>query len=68
MADSVNLVYSEIPNEDAEKRLNYSAYSFKVLKECPIIIALLFSLNRNFIQPNVNQFVPLIVNCILLQH
>jgi hypothetical protein len=39
-----------------------STFSFKVLTECPIIIALLFQLYRSFVTSNVPGFVePIIV-------
>ena len=42
-------------------------YSFKVLTECPIIVALLFQLHRNFVTSNVPSFVEPIIKVLLLQ-
>lgn len=36
-------------------------YSFKVLMECPIIIALLFQLYRTFVNSNVPLFIPHVI-------
>ncbi|KAI8897674.1 hypothetical protein BC833DRAFT_539959 [Globomyces pollinis-pini] len=44
-----------------------SMFSFKVLTECPIIIALLFQLHKNFVTQNVPMFVEPIVKVLLLQ-
>ncbi|KAJ3029169.1 UNVERIFIED_CONTAM: hypothetical protein HDU68_012852 [Siphonaria sp. JEL0065] len=53
--------------EDANRILGPSMTSFKVLTECPIIIALLLQVHRNFVQNNVPEFVPLIMQALLLQ-
>ncbi|KAI9209824.1 uncharacterized protein BJ171DRAFT_609195 [Polychytrium aggregatum] len=49
------------------KPLQKSVMSFKVLTECPIIIALLFQLHRKYVQSNVTIFVPLIIKVLALQ-
>ncbi|RKO90070.1 hypothetical protein BDK51DRAFT_18323, partial [Blyttiomyces helicus] len=43
------------------KVLGKSMYSFKVLSECPIIIALLFQIHRKAVPQNVQAFVPLVM-------
>ncbi|KAJ3074848.1 hypothetical protein HDU98_010028 [Podochytrium sp. JEL0797] len=53
--------------EDANRALGPSMTSFKVLTECPIIIALLLQVHRNFVNSNVPLFVPLIMETLLLQ-
>ncbi|KAJ3171894.1 hypothetical protein HDU87_008212 [Geranomyces variabilis] len=56
------------PTGDGDARiLRPSQKSFKVLTECPIIIALLFQLYRKFVNVNIPIFVPLIVNCLSLK-
>ncbi|TPX61909.1 hypothetical protein PhCBS80983_g00781 [Powellomyces hirtus] len=52
---------------DIPRILRHSQRSFKVLTECPIIIALLFQLYRRFVNVNIPIFVPLIVNCLKLK-
>ncbi|CAG8568194.1 3969_t:CDS:2, partial [Acaulospora colombiana] len=49
------------------KVLARSMYSFKVLTECPIIVVLLFSTHRNFVNTNIENFVPLVVQTLGLQ-
>ena len=44
-----------------------SKFSFKVLTECPIIIALLFQLYRSFVTSNVPGFVDPIICVLMLQ-
>lgn len=44
-----------------------SINSFKVLTECPIIVALLFQLHRNFVSSSVPIFIEPIINVLLLQ-
>jgi transformation/transcription domain-associated protein len=46
--------------------LKKSLESFKVLTECPIIIALLFQLHKKYVAANVPLLVPLIVKAIQL--
>lgn len=48
------------------KKLKKSLESFKVLTECPIIIALLFQLHKKYVAANVPLLVPLIVKAIQL--
>jgi len=36
-------------------------YSFKILKECPIIIVLLFQLHKKIFKNNVDSFMPLVI-------
>lgn len=45
----------------APKPIPRSLDSFKVLTECPIIIALLFQLHKKYVGVNVPALVPLIV-------
>ncbi|KAJ3211873.1 hypothetical protein HDU67_004198 [Dinochytrium kinnereticum] len=57
-------------SDESQRPLAQSRYSFKVLTECPIIIALLFSLFKNtnrLVNGNVPQFVPLIMSVLTLQ-
>lgn len=46
----------------APKPIPKSVYSFKVLTECPIIVALLFQLHRDFVSNSVPMFVEPIIN------
>jgi transformation/transcription domain-associated protein len=46
----------------SEKYFDKSINSFKVLTDCPVIVALLFSLHRRYVDAYVPEFVPLIVN------
>ncbi|KAJ3037893.1 hypothetical protein HDV00_001237 [Rhizophlyctis rosea] len=55
-------------NEPTSARdLPKAMFSFKVLTECPIIIALLFQLHRKFVSEAVSKFVPLIINILKLE-
>ncbi|KAI8925789.1 hypothetical protein BC831DRAFT_256646 [Entophlyctis helioformis] len=64
----VDLSGSAVGGEpQSKKALPLSLFSFKVLTECPIIIALLFQIHRKFVPTNVPLFVPLIVKVLLLQ-
>ncbi|KAJ3344480.1 hypothetical protein HDU83_005150 [Entophlyctis luteolus] len=72
--DDPNLASSQVlspsapgTSEDANRVLSRSMTSFKVLTECPIIIALLLQVHRNFVNSNVPQFVPLIMEALMLQ-
>lgn len=51
----------------ANKTLNKSLNSFKVLTECPIIIVLLFSTYRQSVQTNLVLFTPAIIEMLSLQ-
>ncbi len=51
---------------DAPRKLKKSLNSFKVLTECPIIIALLFQLHKKYVAANVPVLVPLIIKAIQL--
>ncbi|KAI8618395.1 hypothetical protein BC830DRAFT_946632 [Chytriomyces sp. MP71] len=53
--------------EDPNKVFGASMTSFKVLTECPIIIALLLQVHRTFVNENVPKFVPLIMEALHLQ-
>ncbi|ORY29461.1 hypothetical protein BCR33DRAFT_724710 [Rhizoclosmatium globosum] len=53
--------------KDSSKPVGTSMTSFKVLTECPIIIALLLQVHKNYVHTNVPAFVPLILDCLLLQ-
>lgn len=44
-----------------------SLLSFKVLKECPIILVLLLQIHRKFVNETVENLVPLIINVLGLQ-
>jgi transformation/transcription domain-associated protein len=55
-------------DDDAGKELlTKSMFSFKVLSECPVIVALLISLHRKFSQGHVPILVPLMMTAISLQ-
>ncbi|KAJ3117897.1 hypothetical protein HK100_000723, partial [Physocladia obscura] len=54
-------------SEDSNRTLGHSMTSFKVLTECPIIIALLLQVHRQFVNINVPAFVPLIMEALCLQ-
>ena len=41
--------------------------SLKVLQELPIIVVLMYQLYKNFVHPEVEEFIPLIMNTISLQ-
>ncbi|TPX51638.1 hypothetical protein SeMB42_g00090 [Synchytrium endobioticum] len=51
----------------AARVLPKSMFSFKVLTECPIILALLFQVHKKYVQTSVPSFVPLIMNVLSLQ-
>lgn len=53
--------------EGSQRNLGQSKFSFKVLTECPIIIALLFQLYRAFVSSNVARFVEPIIKVLALQ-
>ncbi|OAJ42214.1 hypothetical protein BDEG_25701 [Batrachochytrium dendrobatidis JEL423] len=61
MDEADQSVASSSPGLASQKTICLSMFSFKVLTECPIIIALLFQIHRKFVTPNVPQFVPYIV-------
>ncbi|ORX76848.1 FAT-domain-containing protein [Anaeromyces robustus] len=63
---SLNKLENEAVSNQNSK-LAKSMYSFKILKECPIIIVLLFQLHKKFVQSNVVAFIPLIIECLELQ-
>jgi len=48
-------------SDQPSKILAKSLFSFKVLTECPIIVVLLFQTHRQFVNPNIATFVPLII-------
>jgi transformation/transcription domain-associated protein len=52
---------STADGEEGNQRLARSLYSFKVLKECPIILVLLLQIHRKFLNETVGDLVPLIV-------
>jgi len=51
---------SELTDQPS-KVLAKSLFSFKVLTECPIIVVLLFQTHRQFVNPNIATFIPLII-------
>ncbi|KAF9581361.1 hypothetical protein BGW38_001654, partial [Lunasporangiospora selenospora] len=53
--------------DQPSKVLAKSLFSFKVLTECPIIVVLLFQTHRQYVNPNVHLFVPLIIHMLGLQ-
>ncbi|KAL6601053.1 hypothetical protein U3516DRAFT_602921 [Neocallimastix sp. 'constans'] len=57
---------NEIPT-NTNNELAKSMYSFKILKECPIIIVLLFQLHKKIFKNNVDSFMPLVIECLELQ-
>ncbi|KAL5037675.1 transcription-associated protein 1 [Batrachochytrium dendrobatidis] len=67
MDEADQSVASSSPGLASQKTICLSMFSFKVLTECPIIIALLFQIHRKFVTPNVPQFVPYIVKVLMLQ-
>ncbi|KAJ3311628.1 hypothetical protein HDV04_003892 [Boothiomyces sp. JEL0838] len=62
MEQSVAIAFSQ-----EQKVIPKSMSSFKVLTECPIIVALLFQLHRSFVGNNVPMFVEPIIKVLLLQ-
>ncbi|KAK5808732.1 hypothetical protein F5H01DRAFT_281683, partial [Linnemannia elongata] len=54
-------------SDQPSKILAKSLFSFKVLTECPIIVVLLFQTHRQFVNPNIATFVPLIIQTLGLQ-
>lgn len=54
-------------SEEPHYPLARSLYSFKVLKECPIILVLLLQIHRKFVNETVEELVPLIVKALALQ-
>jgi transformation/transcription domain-associated protein len=57
----------EANGETLPKMIISSMDSFKVLTECPIVIALLFQLHKKYVGSNVPALVPLIIECLTLQ-
>ncbi|KAI8605964.1 hypothetical protein EDD21DRAFT_315697 [Dissophora ornata] len=55
------------PSDQPSKILPRSLFSFKVLTECPIIVVLLFQTHRQFVNPNIATFIPLIIQTLGLQ-
>lgn len=56
--------------DDSSKQrvvLGKSLYSFKTLTECPIIIALLFQVHRNFVNESLGELVPCVIRALTLQ-
>ena len=54
-------------NDLSAKPIPRSLDSFKVLTECPIIIALLFQLHKKYVGSNVPTLVPIIIDVLNLQ-
>ncbi|KAG0235555.1 hypothetical protein B0O80DRAFT_498171 [Mortierella sp. GBAus27b] len=54
-------------SDQPSKVLAKSLFSFKVLTECPIIVVLLFQTHRQFVNPNIATFIPLIIQTLGLQ-
>ncbi|KAH6600577.1 hypothetical protein BASA50_002141 [Batrachochytrium salamandrivorans] len=67
MDSSSNSAINSSADGSSQKTIRPSVFSFKVLTECPIIIALLFQIHRKFVTINVPRFVPHIVKVLLLQ-
>jgi transformation/transcription domain-associated protein len=68
-SNSSNNDESGVPGSTQQRRSHIpkSLFSFKVLTECPIIIALLFQVHKKFVNPNVADLVPCIIKAIALQ-
>jgi hypothetical protein len=65
MEQAVSLAFSDDnPTGNEIPLLSKSMYSFKVLSECPVIVALLISLHRKFSQGHVPILVPLMMHVI----
>lgn len=58
---------SDVTSDSPAKTLAKSLHSFKVLTECPIIVVLLFQSHRQFVNTNIQTFVPLIVDALNAQ-
>jgi len=60
---------SPLPQEQPRRssKLIKSIHSFKVLTECPIIVVLLFQLYPRHLQPNVRNFMPLIIKTLAIE-
>ncbi|KAJ3191208.1 hypothetical protein HK101_007980 [Irineochytrium annulatum] len=54
-------------SNESQRVLAKSLYSFKVLTDCPMIIAMLFNVHKASVGANVPQLVPLIIQVLLLQ-
>ncbi|CAG8494971.1 1279_t:CDS:10 [Ambispora gerdemannii] len=59
--------YDNTSESTPVKTLAKSLYSFKVLTECPIIVVLLFQSHRQFVNTNIKNIVPLIIQTLGLQ-
>ncbi|KAF2754000.1 hypothetical protein EJ05DRAFT_457386 [Pseudovirgaria hyperparasitica] len=67
-AASIASLASELPGEQQQARpLLKGMQSFKVLAECPIIVVSLFQAYRSCVNKNVQLFVPLIKQVLMLQ-
>ncbi|KAK9468307.1 hypothetical protein V1512DRAFT_100627 [Lipomyces arxii] len=64
---SVSTPESDIGNETPAKTLPKSLFSFRVLTECPIIVVLLSTTQKQSLSDNIPFFVPLIVEMLNLQ-
>jgi len=62
---SINSVEGEV-SANSNNNLAKSMFSFKILKECPIIIVLLFQLHKDFVPDNVKAFIPLIIEVFII--
>nr|KAJ3422805.1 hypothetical protein HK105_006243 [Polyrhizophydium stewartii] len=66
-ADAHGQASEQAGDSGSKKTLPPSLFSFKVLTECPITIAVLFQIHRKFVAGSVPLFVPLIVKVLKLQ-
>ncbi|KAI8806472.1 hypothetical protein BJ742DRAFT_680099, partial [Cladochytrium replicatum] len=58
---------SPAPDDSAPKNLARSTKSFKVLTECPIILAMLFQVYKRFVPTHIPEFVPITIGALSLQ-
>ncbi|KAI8907173.1 hypothetical protein EDD86DRAFT_232632 [Gorgonomyces haynaldii] len=56
MYQNMELTVQMVFADEQNPKLQSSMFSFKVLTECPVIIALLFSLHRKFVANNIPEF------------
>ena len=52
----------DVPKEPQPSRpIPPASHSFKFIKECPLAVVMLFQSNRKFVNSNIVDFVPLII-------
>jgi transformation/transcription domain-associated protein len=62
---AINNAYLDQNSKNPEqKRLTRSLHSFKVLRECPLIVMLLFQLHPQFVEQNIRDLIPVMIKAL----